>query len=119
MVHRGTKVLLLMAILFPLSGQEIRREGYNRHVATSSYIFDATGPGQLIIDDVRGDITIAGTAAMSVQISEIITIRTKSEERVRENSRRRESDHKTVIGQEHATIDRNYRKGPPSPVTLV
>lgn len=73
-----------MAILFPLSGQEIRREGYNRHVATSSYIFDATGPGQLIIDDVRGDITIAGTAAMSVQISEIITIRTKSEERARE-----------------------------------
>ncbi len=83
MVYRGTRVLFLIAILFPLSGQEIRREAFNRYVATSSYTFDAAGPGQLIIDNVRGDITITGTSAMRAEISEIITIRTKSEERAR------------------------------------
>lgn len=115
MVHFSTRVLLLIILLVSLSGQEIRREAYNRYVATSSYSFNAASPGQLIIDGVRGDITIAGSPAMNVAISEIITVRTKSEERARETvarvkaSVRSSSDENTSLSIEITGRDRRTR----------
>lgn len=66
-----------------LFSQEWSKEASNRWEGTSTYTFTSETPGQLIMEHVRGNVALVGEPVNQVEIVEIITIRSKSEDRAR------------------------------------
>ncbi len=73
-----------VASIATLPAQEISRESSNRYVGSSTYEFHSQEPGQLTMEDIRGDIVLLGEPSDRIEIVEVITIRTKSEEKAKE-----------------------------------
>ncbi|MFQ6615504.1 MAG: DUF4097 domain-containing protein [Fidelibacterota bacterium] len=74
-----TLSFLLAAVQLP--GQDLSRMAYNRYVGSSTYTFPATEPGQLVMENVRGDIVITGVSTGDVEITETVSVRASSEEK--------------------------------------
>ena len=70
----------LLAGLSTSFAQKLSKEATNRYVGLSTYTFTAEAPGQLVIENIRGDLVMTGEPKDHIEIVESITIRSKSEE---------------------------------------
>jgi len=73
---------LLVSLTTPFA-QELSKEAENRYVGSSTYTFTSEVPGQLVLENIRGDVTIMGEATEQIEVVESITIRSKIEERAK------------------------------------
>lgn len=78
---RNVVMVGLFLVTTPLWGQDLTREAYNRYAGSSVYTFPSTEPGQLVMENVRGDFSITGTSGHDLEITETITVRAGTEEK--------------------------------------
>lgn len=84
---KGYRFLIALACVLTtaaLVGQEMSREAANRYVGSSTYTFSSEKPGQLVMEDIQGDVTLLGEPTDQIEVVETVTIRTLSEEKARE-----------------------------------